>query len=56
MKVVLLAVFLVLASVLLLGVRVLFVKGGKFPQGHSQALRDKGIGCSHGHDCTHESH
>ncbi len=53
MKVVLLSIILVLASVVLLGVRVLFVKGGRFPDGHahsSEALRKKGVGCSHGTD------
>lgn len=34
--------------VLLLGVKVFFVKGGRFPSGHahdSEALRRKGVGC-----------
>ena len=34
MKVVLLVIGLVLLSVLLLGVKVLFVKGGQFPSSH----------------------
>ena len=55
MKTVFLSILLVLVSVVLLGVKVLFVKGGKFPTGHahdSEALRRKGIGCAHsdGHD------
>lgn len=48
MKTVLLAIILVAAAVILLGVKVLFVKGAKFPSGHahsSAALRDKGVGC-----------
>lgn len=46
---------LVLVSVLLLGVRVLFVKGGKFPSAHadSDALRAKGVGCAHGRNHPH---
>ena len=35
-------------SVLLLGVKVFFVKGGRFPNTHvsgSKALRQRGIGC-----------
>lgn len=43
-------VFILLAvAFLLLGVKVLFVKGGKFPSGHagsSEALRKKGVGCA----------
>ncbi|MBP3538131.1 MAG: hypothetical protein J6J93_11430 [Muribaculaceae bacterium] len=49
MKTVLLTVALVLISVLLLGVKVLFVKGSSFPSGHishSAALRKRGIGCA----------
>ncbi len=40
--------FLALA-ILLLGVRVFFVKGGKFPSSHisdSKPLKDKGITCA----------
>lgn len=50
MKTVLLSILLVLVSVVLLGIKVLFVKGAKFPSGHahdSEALRRKGIGCAH---------
>lgn len=52
MKAVILSIALVLVSVLLLGVRVLFVKGGKFPSAHTDtpALRKKGIGCAHGNN------
>lgn len=42
--------FVLLAvAFVLLGVKVLFVKGGKFPSGHahsSEALRKKGVGCA----------
>lgn len=45
-----LAAFLIGIAVVLLGVKVLFVKGGRFPSGHahdSQELRRRGIGCHH---------
>ena len=40
---------LLLIAVLLLGVKALFVKGGKFPSGHvhdNPAMRKRGIGCA----------
>lgn len=49
MKMILLSVLLVGVAVVLLGVKVLFVKGGQFPSGHvhdSQAMRHRGIGCA----------
>lgn len=49
MKLVLISIVLVGICVLLLGVRVFFVKGGKFPNTHihgNRALRDKGITCA----------
>lgn len=49
MKVIILTIVLVLIAVVLLGVKVLFVKGGKFPSGHVKdvpALRNKHIGCA----------
>lgn len=52
MKLVLLAIILIAFAVLLLGVKVFFVKNGKFPSGHVHdipALRDKNIGCAAGH-------
>ena len=55
MKTVILTIILVLVAVVLLGVKVLFVNGGRFPSGHVHdvaALRDKGIGCASGHDGT----
>ncbi len=50
MKTVLLTIIMVLVSVVLLGVKVLFVKGGRFPSGHAGSqpeLRRRGIGCAH---------
>ncbi|MBD5193145.1 MAG: hypothetical protein HDS08_03780 [Bacteroides sp.] len=50
MKLILLTVLMVAIAVILLGIKVLFVKGGKFPSGHAHdipQLRDKGIGCAH---------
>lgn len=49
MKTVLLTIAIVLVCVLIMSFRVLFVKGGRFPDshvGHSKALRSKGIGCA----------
>ena len=42
------SLIIVLLAVLLLGVRVFFVRGGKFPSTHIEAnkeLREKGIHC-----------
>lgn len=50
MKIVLLSALLLLLAVLLLGVKVLFVKGGRFPSGHvsgNPALRRRNISCAH---------
>ena len=52
-KILILSVILVALAVLLLGVKVLFVKGGKFPSGHVHdipALRRHNISCA-----AHES-
>lgn len=49
MKLVLLTVVMLLAAVLMLGVKVLFVPGSRFPSGHvgsNPALRKKGIRCA----------
>lgn len=49
MKLLVLTLVLVGIAMLLLGIRVLFVKNGKFPSGHvrdNAALRRKGIGCA----------
>lgn len=50
MKILVLTIVIVALCVVMLGVKVLFVKGGKFPSGHvhdNAALRRKGIGCAH---------
>ena len=44
----LITVILVLASILLLGVKVFFTKKGRFPNTHvggSKAMKQRGIGC-----------
>ncbi len=44
---------LVALGVLLLGVKVFFVKGGRFPNSHvsgSKAMRERGIGCAQSQD------
>lgn len=49
----LLVLLIVGVSVLLLGVRVFFVKGGKFPNTHvsgNKALQRRGIGCVQSQD------
>lgn len=56
MKIVFLTIFLLALAFVLLGVKVLFVKNGKFPSGHVHdvaPLRDKGIGCA-SHQCEKE--
>ena len=48
MKLLVLCIALLGISVLLLGIRVFFVKGGKFPNTHiygNKAMQDKGISC-----------
>ena len=50
---VLITLLIVAICVVLLGVKVFFVKGGKFPNGHvsgNKAMRDKGIGCVQSQD------
>lgn len=50
MKLVILSCVLVFLATILLGVKVLFVKGGKFPSGHvgsNPELRRRNIRCSH---------
>lgn len=50
---ILITLLIVAICVLLLGVRVFFVKEGKFPNAHvsgNKALRDKGIGCIQSQD------
>lgn len=49
MKTVLLSTLLLLVCIVLLGIKVLFIKGAQFPSGHAGAsphLRRKGIGCA----------
>ncbi len=52
-KLILLSSLLVGLAVVLLGVKVLFVKGGRFPSGHvhdNDALRRRGIKCGKSDD------
>ena len=59
MKVVLLAIVLVLLSVLMLGVRVLFVKGGRFPSSHvgdNPELLRRGAECASHHESKKINH
>lgn len=53
LETILIAVLIVALCVVLLGVRIFFVKGGKFPNSHvsgSKALRKRGIGCVQSQD------
>lgn len=50
---ILITLLIVAISLILLGVKILFVKGGKFPNTHisgNKALRDKGITCVQSQD------
>ena len=50
---ILITLLIVAICVLLLGVKVFFVRGGRFPNTHvsgNKALRDKGIGCVQSQD------
>lgn len=50
MKLILISILLLATAIVLLGVKVLFVKGAKFPSGHvhdSAELKRRGIGCAH---------
>lgn len=52
--IILITLLIVAICVVLLGVRVFFVKGGKFPNGHvsgNKAMRERGIGCVQSQDC-----
>ena len=52
-KIILPTLILLFMAVVAMGVKALFVKGGKFPSGHAHdipALRKKGIGCAHSDD------
>lgn len=49
MRLVIISIILVGLAFVLLGIKVLFVKGGKFPSGHihsSKAMRERGITCA----------
>ena len=49
----LITLLIVAICVVLLGVKVFFVKGGKFPNGHvsgNKAMRKRGIGCIQSQD------
>lgn len=49
MRLLILTMILLLASLLLLGIRVLFVRGGRFPSSHihdNEALRRRGLDCA----------
>ena len=53
LETVLITLLIVAICVLLLGVKVFFVKGGRFPNVHvsgNKALRKKGIGCVQSQD------
>ena len=46
---ILFTLLIVAICLVLLGLKVFFVKGGKFPNGHvsgNKSLREKGIGCA----------
>ncbi len=52
MRLVIISIILMGVAFVLLGVKVLFVKGGKFPSGHihsSKAMRERGITCASQH-------
>ncbi|MBE6287898.1 MAG: hypothetical protein E7099_06895 [Mediterranea massiliensis] len=49
----LITLLIVAICILFLGVKVFFVKNGKFPNGHvsgNQAMRNRGIGCVQSQD------
>ena len=48
-KVILLTIIIVAVSVLLLGIKIFFVKGGRFPQthiGYNPDMKKRGITCA----------
>jgi len=50
---ILITLLIVAICIALLGMRIFFVKGGKFPNTHvsgNKALRDKGVGCAQSQD------
>lgn len=53
LKTLLLTLLIVAACLLLLGIKILLVKGGKFPNSHvsgNKAMRERGIGCVQSQD------
>lgn len=53
MKTLILAIFLIAFAVAMMAVKVIFVKGGRFPSGHAHdlpALRKRGVGCASKND------
>lgn len=58
-KTLLLSIIIVALAFVLLGVKVLFVKGGKFPSGHvhsNPALTRRGISCATADDPSSSHH
>jgi hypothetical protein len=59
LKIIILTISLLAVAVVLLGVKVLFIKGSHFPSGHisqSKELRSRGIKCaSHSDDGDEKS-
>lgn len=56
MKLVILTILFVLLAVVLLGVKVLFIKGSRFPSGHigsNPALLKRGIRCESHRESPH---
>lgn len=53
LEIILITLLIVAFCIILLGVKVLFVKGGKFPNTHvsgNKAMRKQGIGCVQSQD------
>lgn len=53
LETILITLLIVAICVVLLGVKVFFVKGGRFPNGHvsgNKAMRERGIGCIQSQD------
>ena len=53
LETILITLLIVAIYVILLGVKVFFVKGGRFPNGHvsgNKAMRERGIGCIQSQD------
>lgn len=53
LETVLITLLIVALCIVLLGVRIFFVKGGRFPNSHvsgNKAMREKGIGCVQSQD------